>query len=568
MPDPQVLYIVTAVVVLGLVAWVIVVLARPERKEEGRAARTAAGTVRRGAAEASEMKSRYNLPDRHKPWLQSHAEIHDEPARVAVALASSLPGETEEDDGPTGPNALILVTAVGRTDPGLKRKHNEDAYAILEDHQLFVIADGMGRHAAGEVASQLCVEAISEAFRTASFGPPRDPPLPRRAARLRGATLLANERILAAASENDAYFGHGDDGGLGVFLRKQPARLHRACRRQPLLPPAGQEADAADADHTLGAAGIQGKTATILSRAIGVEPSVEVDVQVESPLPGDVYLLCSDGLSRMVVAERDRGDAPVDARPRRRDEDADRSGQPRRWPRQHHGHPRARRRREATELREASALESRRAARQMPAKDVVEVRLVALDPEDERLRERAVVAGALEQLRRAEGGELVEVREQGGDRRLFLEAAPIRTPRSSPNDGDGALVPLGVELVKAEELPAGVERQRVDRVLDRLVEGLVTARPRARGGRGGPGARPRRQRPRARASSTRRGSRRAPRPSSGARGARRGTRDRGRCRRARASAAPTPGPRRARPSASSSTAATANACARCSRPAT
>ena len=51
-------------------------------------------------------------------------------------------------------------------------------------------------------------------------------------------------------------------------------------------------------DHTLGAAGIQGKTAGILSRAIGVEPNVEVDMTIESPLPGDTYLLCSDGLFR------------------------------------------------------------------------------------------------------------------------------------------------------------------------------------------------------------------------------------------------------------------------------
>ncbi len=54
-------------------------------------------------------------------------------------------------------------------------------------------------------------------------------------------------------------------------------------------------------DHTLGAAGIQGKAAGVLSRAVGVEPHVDVDVTIESPQPGDVYLLCSDGLSRMVA---------------------------------------------------------------------------------------------------------------------------------------------------------------------------------------------------------------------------------------------------------------------------
>jgi protein phosphatase len=264
MPDPQLLYIVTTAVVLGLVAWVIVVLARPERRDEAKTI-----TQPEPSTDAPKIEVNVNLPDRQKPWLQSHAEIHDEPAEVAPRR-SSLPGETEED-GPTGPNALILVTAVGRTDPGLKRQHNEDAYAILEDHQLFVIADGMGRHAAGEVASQLCVEAIGEAFRSGDFGPPRDPPLPKRAV---SAYFSANNQRVYIAHVGDSRCYRLRGGTLTQLTH----------------------------DHTLGAAGIQGKTATILSRAIGVEPSVEVDVQVESPRPGDVYLLCSDGLSRMVAA--------------------------------------------------------------------------------------------------------------------------------------------------------------------------------------------------------------------------------------------------------------------------
>jgi protein phosphatase len=296
MPDPHVLYVVTAVVVLGLVAWVVVVLARPV---------PGAGAVPAAAIGAPPEKTSTapaagpSSPPRSSR-LPSHDEITDEPSSGSMA---DVRVDVEEEEEPTGPNALILVTAVGRTDPGLKRKHNEDAYAILEDHHLFVIADGMGRHAAGEVASQLCVEAISESFRTGDFGPPREPLLPRRASKLRGAILLANDRILAAATDNDAYTGMGTTVVCAYFSQNNQ-RVYIAhvgdsrCYRLR-----GGKLVQLTMDHTLGAAGIKGMSASVLSRAVGIEESVDVDVNMESPLPGDVYLLCSDGLSRMVSGE-------------------------------------------------------------------------------------------------------------------------------------------------------------------------------------------------------------------------------------------------------------------------
>jgi len=291
MPDPQVLYIVTAVVVLALVAWVVVVLGRPETPEDA-AKKPAPG---RSAAEAG-------ADDSDRPKLNSHTEIRDEPGTApSVSLGSAeLHVDVEEEEEPTGPNALILVTAVGLTDPGLKRKHNEDAYATLEDHHLFVIADGMGRHAAGEIASQLCVDAITEAFNTGAFGPPMEPSLPRRASRLRGSIQLANTRILNAAKENDAYAGMGTTV-VSAYFSPNNQRVYighvgdSRCYRLR-----GDKLTQLTTDHTLGAAGIVGKSAAVLSRAVGIEENVEVDVTMESPLPGDIYLLCSDGLSRMV----------------------------------------------------------------------------------------------------------------------------------------------------------------------------------------------------------------------------------------------------------------------------
>jgi protein phosphatase len=305
MPDPHVLYIVTAVVVLGLVAWVVVVLSRPAEALEGPAdSKPARMPSAPPPAKAASQPPPGQGAAGRAARLDSHAEIKDASvSSVNVSVTGEVPVDVEEEEEPTGPNALILVTAVGRTDPGLKRKHNEDAYVILEDHHLFVIADGMGRHAAGEVASQLCVDAITEAFRSGDFGPDREPPLPKRASRLRGSILLANDRILAAAQENDAYTGMGTTV-VAAYFSPNNQRVYVAnvgdsrCYRLR-----DGKLHQLTIDHTLGNAGIQGKSASVLSRAVGIEENVDVDASMESPLPGDIYLLCSDGLSRMVKDE-------------------------------------------------------------------------------------------------------------------------------------------------------------------------------------------------------------------------------------------------------------------------
>jgi protein phosphatase len=295
MPDAQVLYVVTVAVVLGLIAWVIVVLTRAEKLGPvpvPALARQGAGNGP-GATTDPDTPAAKDAHDRAS-LLNPHDEIQDSGGSVVHV-------EIEEDEEPTGPNALILVTAVGKTDPGLKRKHNEDAYATLMDHHVFVIADGMGRHAAGEVASQLCVEAISKAFESNDFGRvPFDPALPRRSNRMRSAILEANAIILAAAQENEAHAGMGTTVVAAYFSPNNQrvyiahvgdSRCYRL--RDGKLVQLTQ-------DHTLGAAGIQGKSAAVLSRAVGVEENVEVDLMTESPQPKDVYLLCSDGLSRML----------------------------------------------------------------------------------------------------------------------------------------------------------------------------------------------------------------------------------------------------------------------------
>ena len=333
MPDPQVLYVVTAVVVLALVAWVIAVLSRssdarsmkdalpaaaggaaalqgnsPNADTKSALKNDAKGADAKGAdAKGAEAKGDTKAEPKTIP-APPPADLLGKksaaPAGVGESVSTEVTVEVEEEEEPTGPHALILVTAVGRTDPGLKRKHNEDAYTILENHHLFVIADGMGRHAAGEIASKLAVDAIAEAFNEGTK-PSAEPDagMPKRANRLRSGILLANERIYHQSREVDEYAGMGTTV-VSCYFSPNNQRVYvghvgdSRCYRLR-----GGNLSQLTKDHTLGAAGIQGKSSSVLSRAVGVEERVEVDVTMESPLPGDIYLLCSDGLSRMLSDE-------------------------------------------------------------------------------------------------------------------------------------------------------------------------------------------------------------------------------------------------------------------------
>ncbi len=297
---------VTAVVVLALIAWVIAVLTRTgdgPGANRAIAVPAAAG----GASAPDDASSTKTIPasPRASAALAKSAAAPSMGVAVSPSIgAADVPIDGEEEEEPTGPHALILISAVGRTDPGLKRKHNEDAYSILENHHLFVIADGMGRHAAGEIASKLAVDAIGDLFEK-KVAPSWTPEgsLPKRAAELRNSILLANETIFNKAREVDEYAGMGTTV-VSCYFSPNKQRVYIAhvgdsrCYRYR-----GHSLSQLTKDHTFGAAGIQGRSSSVLSRAVGIEERVEVDLTMESPLPGDMYLLCSDGLSRMVSDE-------------------------------------------------------------------------------------------------------------------------------------------------------------------------------------------------------------------------------------------------------------------------
>ena len=133
-----------------------------------------------------------------------------------------------------------MISAYAATDPGPVRTVNEDAFLVDVDQHLYAVADGMGGHNAGEVASSLALEALSGFVRRSSSDTDLSwpygvmPDLSFLANRLRTALHLANRRVFRAAESHDDYTGHGHDRGRRADRRHPRGR--RARRRQPDLP--------------------------------------------------------------------------------------------------------------------------------------------------------------------------------------------------------------------------------------------------------------------------------------------------------------------------------------------
>lgn len=206
-------------------------------------------------------------------------------------------------DEPTRVKPFILVTAAGQTDQGLLRPRNEDSLLWLIDQNVFGVADGMGGHAGGDVASKMAVEAISKAFTTNTFPGTPYPDLPRRGAELAAAIQEGNTAIYEFARAHPKYGGMGTTVVIARFSPNKQrmyvghvgdSRCYRI--RQGVM-------TQITTDHTAGAAGVTGPLASRLQRAVGVSPSLKIDLITARPQPDDMYLLCTDGLTKMVSDE-------------------------------------------------------------------------------------------------------------------------------------------------------------------------------------------------------------------------------------------------------------------------
>ncbi len=203
----------------------------------------------------------------------------------------------------------LQLAHAAATDVGRVRDQNEDAWLAVPDGWLFAVADGMGGHAAGEVASRVAVETLAEELKGVS---PRDVEAAR--SELERAVLHAGRRIHEQSARVPERHGMGTTVTVLQFLeagravlahvgdsrayRLREGRLRRLTRDHTWVQ---QQMDRG----LMSESGARRHPASsVLTRALGTAPQVSPDLSVVDWRPGDVFLLCSDGLTGP-VAEAD-----------------------------------------------------------------------------------------------------------------------------------------------------------------------------------------------------------------------------------------------------------------------
>ncbi|HEY7512416.1 MAG TPA: Stp1/IreP family PP2C-type Ser/Thr phosphatase [Vicinamibacteria bacterium] len=209
----------------------------------------------------------------------------------------------------------MKITYQAVTDVGRKRKGNEDSHFVNPEQNLFVVADGMGGHAAGEVASKIAVDAINEFVCltggdkdiTWPFG--LDDSISYDGNRLKTAVRYANRKVLEATREKTEYEGMATTVAA-VLMDGATANLaHVGDSRVYLV--RGSELLQLTADHSWINEQIQSGLISadqarthplrnVVTRALGGKADCQVEMQAHEMQAGDILLLCSDGLTTMI----------------------------------------------------------------------------------------------------------------------------------------------------------------------------------------------------------------------------------------------------------------------------
>lgn len=213
----------------------------------------------------------------------------------------------------------MKLRAAGLSHVGMKRTHNEDALCLLSEYSLYMVADGMGGHASGEVASRMAVETISSFFKMttrdeeATWPFKEEKNLRYDENRLVAGIKWSNRRIYEAAAREPKYKGMGTTIVTAFFTQGGAYLGHVGDSRGYRLRKG--KIEQITEDHSLLNDYIKAHRLTpeeieafphknVIVRALGMKDVVQVDVNRLDPKPGDYYLLCSDGLSGMVGDDR------------------------------------------------------------------------------------------------------------------------------------------------------------------------------------------------------------------------------------------------------------------------
>ena len=209
------------------------------------------------------------------------------------------------------------LTFVGQTDTGRVREHNEDTIATDADVGLLVLADGMGGYNAGEVASGIAVKTITNLVREGLGredldSVDRNTGLSRASIVLRDAITRANKIIYQTARSQAECEGMGTTVVAALFYDNRISIAHVGDSR--LYRQRGSQIAQVTMDHSLLQELVdrgfyspeeaqRAANKNYVTRALGVEAQVEVEVQEHPVDKGDIFILCSDGLSDMVEDE-------------------------------------------------------------------------------------------------------------------------------------------------------------------------------------------------------------------------------------------------------------------------
>lgn len=211
---------------------------------------------------------------------------------------------------------MLRISSAVASHPGLRREENEDSYSRRDDLALYLVADGMGGHTAGEVASKIAVETIesfvsdtrdADANRTWPF--PYDPTLSLDGNRLKAAFRLANRKLAAAMDANDSLRGMATTAAAVLFGQNGPVVAHVGDSRIYIWRDGTLKQ--VTEDHSWVSEQVRAGVMTeadarrhpwrnVVTRALAGGEDPVVDVAPLEVRGGDRLLICSDGLSSVV----------------------------------------------------------------------------------------------------------------------------------------------------------------------------------------------------------------------------------------------------------------------------